>query len=166
MTGGSAETLLPPVTPPRLPPVPSPTPFSDVVMQQTAHWASYFASDWRQDTPIAIHSGEISADGSPQWHPDFVRWINRDEKPFRRNGTERLRTTKVMRRLRRASVREYEVLYRVLVLGERLEDTTKWLNERASRNAIPLPPGRIVHYTHKDTLALIVCGIDYARHFW
>jgi hypothetical protein len=64
------------------------------------------------------------------------------------------------------AVREYEVLYRVLVLGERLEETTQWLNDRAMRNAIPLQPGREVHYTHKDTWALIICGIDYAKHFW
>jgi hypothetical protein len=71
-----------------------------------------------------------------------------------------------MRRLRRVAVREYEVLYRVLVLGERLEETTIWLNERALRNAIPLQPGRDVHYSDKDTWALVICGIDYARQYY
>lgn len=134
-------------------------------MRQTAHWAAYFANDWKQEAPEHIHVHQLASDGTPQWHPDFELWITRDERPVRNSG-ERLRTTKVMRRLRRAAVREYEVLYRVLVLGERLEDTTRWLNDRALRNAIPLQPGREVHYTDKDTLALVICGIDFARHYW
>jgi hypothetical protein len=66
------------------------------------------------------------------------------------------------------AVREYEVLYRVLVLGERLEETTRWLNARAERNAVPFPPHRPSgpHYTQKDTLALVIAGIDYARESW
>jgi hypothetical protein len=137
-------------------------------MRETAHWAAYFANDWKQESPRQTHTSSLAADGTPQWHPDFLKWITRDEdnKPFRRNGEERLRTTKVMRRLRRVAVREYEVLYRVLVLGERLEETTIWLNERALRNAIPLQPGRDVHYSDKDTWALVICGIDYARQYY
>lgn len=135
-------------------------------MRSTAYWATYFANDWKQDAPQYIHSHDISADGTPQWHPDFESWLTRDERPVKRNGEERLRTTRVMRRLRRAAVREYEVLYRVLVLNEKLEETTVWLNDRALRNAIPLQPGRTVHYTDKDTLALVICGIDYAKHYY
>lgn len=137
-------------------------------MRDTAHWAAWFASDWRQETPIRIHSSEIAHDGSPAWHPDFEKWITRDEKSRKRNGDQRLRTTKVMRRLRRVAVREYEVLYRVLVIGERLEDTTRWLNERAERNRVPPPPHRPhgPHYVEKDALALIVAGISFAKEYW
>lgn len=142
--------------------------YPDHVMRQTAHWASWFAADWRQETPLRIHSGDIAADGSPEWHPDFAKWLSRDARPRKRNNDQRLRTTKVMRRLRRVAVREYEVLYRVLVLGERLEETTRWLNARAARNNVPLPPHRPTgpHYTTKDTLALVIAGIDYARECW
>lgn len=137
-------------------------------MRQTAHWASWFAADWKREMPLRIHSADIAADGSPEWHPDFAKWLTRDERPRKRNGDQRLRTTKVMRRLRRVAVREYEVLYRVLVLGERLEDTTRWLNQRAERNGVPLPPHRPSgpHYTRKDTLALVIAGIDFARESW
>lgn len=76
------------------------------------------------------------------------------------------RTLRVMRRLRRVAVREYEVLYRMLVNHEPLEDTTAWLNERAQSNAIPLPPGQSVHYREKDTLALLMCGVEFALHHW
>lgn len=137
-------------------------------MKDTAHWAAYFAADWKQELPDRIHSSQIGDDGCPKWHPDFERWLTSDRVYRRRNDEQRLRTTRVMRRLRRVAVREYEVLYRVLVLGERLEETTKWLNSRAERNKIPAPPHRPngPHYTEKDALALIVAGIAYAKEYW
>lgn len=142
--------------------------FNDQTMRNMVHWATYFANDWKQEVPTRIHSSAISLDGSPEWHPDFARWLTSDRKPRPHNDQQRLRTTKVMRRLRKVAVREYEVAYRVLVLGERLEETTLWLNARAERNAIPFPPHRPngPHYTHKDTLALLICAIDYAKESW
>jgi hypothetical protein len=53
-----------------------------------------------------------------------------------------------------------------MVEREPLEETTRWLNERAARNAIPLPDGRDVHYRLKDTVALFISGVDYARTYW
>lgn len=73
---------------------------------------------------------------------------------------------RVMRKLRRAAIREYEVLYRMLILRETLEQTTDWLNQRAQNNQIPLPSGRSEHYRTKDTLALYVCGIEFALAHW
>jgi hypothetical protein len=142
--------------------------YSETVLAQTAHWAQWFSADWRQEVPTRIHSSDIAVDGGPEWHPDFMKWITRDEHPRGRNNDQRLRTTKVMRRLRRLAVREYEVAFRVLVHGERLEETTRWLNERAQRNGIPFPPYRPAgpHYSEKDTLALFICAIDYARQCW
>lgn len=143
-------------------------PYPEETMRQTAFWAAWFAADWRQEVPVRIHSGSISPDGSPEWHPDFAKWISRDERPGKRTDAQGLRTTKVMRRLRRAAVREYEVLYRVLVLNERLCETTKWLNARAERNSIPYPKHRPdgPHYVEKDTLALVIAGVGYAREYW
>lgn len=137
-------------------------------MADTAYWASQFGSDWKQEIPIRIHCAEIGDDGCPKWHPDFEKWLTSDRMYRRKNDEQRLRTTKVMRRLRRVAVREYEVLYRVLVLGERLEETTRWLNERAERNAIPLPSHRPngPHYIQKDALALVIAGIAYAKEYW
>lgn len=138
-------------------------------MRQTAQWATYFASDWRREFPLQIHTSSIALDGSPEWHPDFSRWLTastRRQNP--RNDEQRLRTTRVMRRLRRVAVREYEVLYRILVTGERLEETTLWLNERAERNAVAFPPHRPdgPHYIKRDTLAIFIAGIDFCRSFW
>ena len=141
---------------------------SEQTMRETSVWATYFATDWRQDVPDRIHLAQIGEDGNPMWHPDFERWLTGDRLYRRKNDEQRLRTTRVMRRLRRAAVREYETLYRILVLGERVEDTTRWLNERAQRNAVPYPEHRPTgpHYTQKDCLALVVAGIDYAREYW
>ena len=143
--------------------------YSETVLAQTAHWAQWFSADWRQEVPTRIHSSDIAVDGGPEWHPDFMKWITRDEHPRGRNNDDnRLRTTKVMRRLRHLAVREYEICFRILVHGERIPDTTRWLNERAVRNNIPFPPHRPEgpHYTEKDTVALFICGIDFCRQTW
>ena len=60
------------------------------------------------------------------------------------------------------------MLYRVLIQGERFHDVTRWLNERAERNSIPFPDHRPdgPHYLERDTIALFIAGVDYARTFW
>lgn len=70
-----------------------------------------------------------------------------------------------MRKLRRVSPRAYEVLLRTMIHGEGLNETTAWLNERAIRNGIPLE-GRAANYTLKDTVALFLAGVDFARTYF
>jgi hypothetical protein len=147
------------------------TQFPSAVLQSTGYWLAKFSSDYRGETPSKIHNGEISDDGSPQWHPDFSRWLTAREvintpRPDVPTEQQRLRTTRAMRRLRKEAIREFEVIYRVMVFNERVDDTTKWLNERAIRNAIPLPEGRDVHYRTKDTIAIIISGVDKLRDWW
>ena len=134
--------------------------FSDATMQQTAQWVAWFSSAWKPDAPMHIHPDATAADGEKEWHPDFAKWLSDDEISKR--------TSKVMRKLRRRAVREYEVCYRILVLGDRLDATTVWLNERAERNHIPYPPQRPEgpHYTRKDALALLIAGLTYAKQYW
>ncbi len=144
--------------------------FPEETMTQLSYWANFFASEWQQ-VPMRLHSSEIAGDGSPQWHHDFERWLTAEHREKSRrpqNGAQRMRTTKVMRSLRSFSPRSYEVAYRVLVLGERVEDTTRWLNERARRIGVPFPPHRPQgpHYTRKDTLALLIAGVEYAKQLW
>ena len=137
-------------------------------MRQAAWWATWLAQDWKGDYPIHIHSSSLATDGSMEWHPDFVRWMNRSSGDGPRSSDQRLRTTKVMRRLRRYAVREYEVLYRLLIQGERVNEVTVWLNERAAKNSIPYPAHRPdgPHYIERDTIALFIAGVDYVRTFW
>lgn len=141
--------------------------FSSESMRRTAHWATWLSEDWKAETPIRLHSG-VGIGGSPEWHPDFARWMTRSNGNGKRSSDQRLRTTRVMRRLRNVAVREYEVAFRVLILGERLEDTTRWLNERAKRNSIPFPDHRPngPHYIKKDAWALLIAAIDFARTYW
>jgi hypothetical protein len=134
--------------------------YPDEVMRQTAQWVAWFSAAWRHETPIKIHSSEVAEDGTKEWHPDFAQWLTEDEVTKR--------TRKVMRRLRRSAIREYEVCYRVLLLNERLDDTAKWLNTRAERNDIPYPAHRPQgpHYVRKDALALLIAGMAYAKQYW
>jgi hypothetical protein len=147
------------------------TQFPKEVLQETGVWLAKFAADYRGESPQKIHNGSVSDDGTPQWHPDFAKWLTAREvintpRPEIPTEQQRLRTTRAMRKLRSVAVREFEVLYRVMVLGDSIEDTTKWLNDRAERNNIPLPSGRSVHYVDKDTVALVVSSIDKLRNWW
>jgi hypothetical protein len=131
--------------------------FPQQTLRETEFWARQFASQWASDFPTQMDTREIGDGGSPRWRADFSRWITNapDE--------QRSRVAQVMRQLRSRVPREYEVAYRVLILGESFEEVTKWLNERAQRNNIALLPGRDVHYRVKDALAIFVMAIDYVR---
>lgn len=136
-------------------------PFPAQVLAETKQWGTYFGSEWARDFPEEIHEARLGEDGRPRWQGEFSRWLTNgpDEE-------QRHRTTRVMRKLRHVAPREYEVAYRAMVLGESFEEITRWLNQRAQRNSIPLPPGRPVHYRVKDAIALFICAIEFARWAW
>jgi hypothetical protein len=145
--------------------------FPRSVLKDTGYWLARFSSNYRGEAPNRIHNREIADDGSPQWHPDFARWLTAKEvidtpRPDQPTEEKRLRTTRALRRLRKEAIREFEVVYRVMVIGERIEQTTRWLNERAIRNNIPLGEGRSEHYREKDTIAIIVSGVDKLRNWY
>ena len=130
-------------------------------------WATWLAEDWKKEHPIKVHGVGLSADGTPAWHPDFAHWLNRERKP-KRGFEDYYHTSRAMKKLQRSSIRAYEVCYRILLHGETVDDTTAWLNERARRNRIPPPDHRPdgPHYTARDTYALLISGIDYAKAVW
>lgn len=137
----------------------------DAVLATTARWMSDFAADWRGEVPIRIHSSAIDSGGAPEYDGAFTRWLTRSDKPDdprdqHRNPENRLRITRAMRALRRVAPREYEVVYRVMILGETVEQAAKWLNERAIRGGHP------ERYTRKDTVAIIVSGVDKLRAWY
>jgi hypothetical protein len=145
--------------------------FPPAVLKSTGYWLARLSADYRGEIPQKIHNGDIATDGAPQWHPDFARWLTAREvistpRPEYPTPENRLRTTRALRRLRKEAIREFEVVYRVMVLGERVEDTTRWLNQRAARNAVPLPSGQSVHYRTKDTVAIIISGVDKMKEWW
>ena len=134
--------------------------FDEETMHQMARWMAWFSVEWRDETPTKTHTKQIAEDGAPEWHPDFAQYLTSDQR--------RLRTRRVMRKLRRSNVRAFEVCYRVLVVGEAIDDTTAWLNGRALKNQIPYPPHRPdgPHYSRKDALALLLSGLMFARQYW
>lgn len=136
--------------------------FPSSTIKEAAHWGTFLGAEWIRDFPDRMHDHGLVGDGTPQrWSADMAKWIDNAADEGNRG-----RTTRVMRRLRRVAPREYEVMYQAMVLGENFEAITAWLNARAIRNDIPVPAGRSVHYRLKDTVALFIAGVDYARAHW
>lgn len=131
------------------------------MLQQSERLLNQFRAEFDREVPQRIHNRDTADDGAPQWHPEFTRWLTAkesDTQSYIQNPEHRLRTRRAMRKLRGTSIRSFEVCWRVFG-GEKVENTVVWLNSRAERNAIPLPPGRKVHYTTKDALALLHSGL-------
>ena len=136
--------------------------FASSVIKEAAHWGTFLGAEWIRDFPDRLHDQGLVPDGTPQrWSAEFSKWLEGAADEGNRG-----RTTRVMRKLRRVAPREYEVMYRAMVLGDSFESITAWLNERAIRNNIPLPANRSVHYRIKDAVALFIAGVDYARAHW
>jgi len=138
----------------------------DTVLQTTARWMSDFATDWRGEIPIRIHSHAIDSGGAPEYDATFARWLTRSDRPDdpraqnQRNPENRLRITRAMRVLRKVAVREYEVVYRVMVLGETIEQAAVWLNARSIRGGHP------ERYSRKDVVVIVVSGVDKLRAWY
>lgn len=128
-----------------------------------ARWLSDLRSYWNAEVPLRVHSRETADDGSPQWSSDFALWLFRadlgDEK-WRRNPEPRVRTTRAFRKLREKFPREYEVLYRTIILDIPIETTVEWLNERAVRNNKP------ERYSMRDTLLILFIAADKVHSWW
>jgi hypothetical protein len=118
--------------------------------ERTSRWIPQLSSLWHEEIPVRIHTRGFDEAGNPQLHPEFVAWLNGQGS----NSASRTRLTTAMRRLRKQSIREYEVAYRVIVLGERPEGTMAWLNERAIRNSKP------ERYSLQDTEVIICSAVD------
>ena len=133
------------------------------VLAETDQWGRFFAEEWAQDFPSQMTAGpnQLGADGTPRWRADFAAWLSEAQ-----NDENRGRTARAMKQLRRKSPRAYEVLYRAMLEGESFEQITAWLNERAVRNNIPLPKGKLQHYVLKDAVVLFVYAVDWARYHW
>lgn len=123
-----------------------------------------FASYWKEELPLRVHSRETSAGGTPEWHHEFRRWIlsadDFNDRRWRENPEPRVKTTRAFRKLRKFAPREYEVVYRTVILQIPFDATVTWLNERAERN------GHADRYTHDDAMMLLVVGVDKIAHWF
>jgi hypothetical protein len=126
-------------------------PITAEVADFTSKWMAMFRAEWKSEAPQRLHIHALDRGGAPQWSPELASWLSDGRGA---NGERRYRMTQAMRKLRKKSVREYEVAYRMIVLGEPIEQTTKWLNERAIRNDKP------ERYRLEDTRVIIVSAVD------
>jgi hypothetical protein len=128
--------------------------FPAEALSEALHWAQFFGDEWAHEFPEAV---------APSWPKDFAAMLAVGNGP---PTSASLRTSHVMRKLRRVSPRGYEILLRTMIHGESLSDTTAWLNERAIRNKIPLPAGRGENYSLKDTVAMFIAAVDFVRTYF
>lgn len=119
----------------------------------TNHWLERFRDTWTTNPPIRLHTRELDMGGNPEWHPDFGHWL--DGTAGRHEGTEdRARLKRAMKRLRERSLRESEVLHRILVLGWSIPEITGWLNVRSA------VAGRVERYSDRDTMVIVYAAVD------
>lgn len=116
------------------------------------------ASYWNDELPLRIHSRAVGEGGTPEWHPDFDRWMrkpdNFNDRRWAEHPEPRVKTTRAFRKLRTRSPREYEVVYRTAILGIPFYETIIWLNDRAIRGGHP------DRYDADAALMLLICGVD------
>ena len=143
-----------------------PVAIPEEVLRDTAQWMVDLRDYWRDELPMQLHTAAFDAGGNPAWHPDFQRWLNvdyygkRSDQRWANNPEPRIRTTRAFRKLRKKAVREYEVCYRIIVLGEPIEETAKWLTERAIRNA------KDDRYGVLEATLLLVSGVQKIKSWW
>lgn len=136
------------------------------VLAETARWMIDFRDYWHDELPTQLHERADGEGGTPEWHPDFTRWLGIDyygtgsDRRWDKNPEPRVRTTRAFRKLRKKAVREYEVCYRIIILGEPIEETAEWLNARAIRNQ------KTDRYGLLETMLLLVGGVEKMRSWW
>jgi hypothetical protein len=130
------------------------------LIESTDRHLQRFIPEWKDEFPMRIHERGFASDGTPQWSGEFSRWLTRGtKKRYDEDSTEtHLKLTRAMRKLRDVAPREHEVVWKVLS-GESASDICKWLNDRAIRLGHP------ERYTIKDTIVIIVSGVDKLA-FW
>lgn len=126
---------------------------SDNHLTETRRWISFFRDVWVSNAPTRLHTRDLDMAGNPEMHPEFLHWL--DGTTGRHEGTEdRRRLKRAIKRLRERSLREYEVFYRVVSLGQTITEVTEWLNERAIRGGHP------ERYRLRDTTVILYAAVD------
>ena len=150
-------------------PPPQPVLPEDMV-ESTAVWLKTLIETWHEETPIKLHAAENSDGGAPDFHHDFLSFIERDcKKPgcFNLHCTHgqdredpRKRTHKALRKLRRVAPREFDALYLIVAHQHTVRDVALQMTDRAIRLNKP------ERYTEAGVLVLIASGIDKVQQWW
>ena len=127
----------------------------DDLLERTSRSIQFFRPELDEELPRRIHQRALAADGSPQLTGEFISWLQRGTgfDPNAHPLDAPLRLKRAMRMLRGVAPREHDVVWRVL-RGDDVKTIHKWLNDRAESL------GRPERYSEKDTLVLIVSGVD------
>lgn len=128
-----------------------------------AKWLMELANYWKGEIPLRLHRRDLDDGGTPDWHPDFALWLNRPnlhDDTWRRNPEHRVRTTRAFRKLREKFPREYEVVYRVVILGYTVESTVEWLNDNAVRG------GKPERYSREDCYLYLLVAAEKLWGWW
>jgi hypothetical protein len=145
--------------------------FPDETLVAANWWINAWSQLWRGETPSKIHGRGFDDGGAPEWTPEFKKWIDRGAEEHgiddyghrlkeRRNPDPRLRTTRAFRKLRKKNPKEFEVLYRTVVMRSSLQETAEWLTARAIRNEKP------ERYTEADAQILLICAVEQTLRWW
>ncbi|HET9614097.1 MAG TPA: hypothetical protein VFP22_04715 [Candidatus Limnocylindrales bacterium] len=128
---------------------------SSTEIAKTKYWLDHFRQIHRSSVPTVLHSHEVDGNGAPQWSPGFRAFLTGDA-PLRegQKDTDQRRLRRALKRIRERSIREYEVLHRILELNHSIGEITDWLNERAKRGGHP------ERYTVASTVVIVFAAVD------
>lgn len=116
-------------------------------LNQTRYWLDRFRDIHDEGVPLVLHSHEVDGNGAPQWSPQFRMRLTEA------GHSDASRLKRAMKKVRQHSLREYEVLRRVMS-GEPIDEVTDWLNDRAVRGGHP------ERYTAASTTVIIFAAVD------
>jgi hypothetical protein len=128
-------------------------------LDQSGYWLNFFRTVWDGDPPFRLHTRALDEAGNPDMTNDFLNWL--DGTTSRHEGTEdRARLKRALKRIRERSLREYEVIYRVMVLSQPISEVTDWLNDRAIR------AGSTERYMPHETSVIVYAAVDKLGAWW
>lgn len=135
---------------------------TDAQRRHTNTWLHRFRQLYLEGLPMRIHSRELDLDGNPEWSHEMRKLMTGTDRREQRGDDEpgKVRIRRAMKRLRNVSVREYEVLLRVMVRGESLQTVTDWLNERA------IAGGHPERYTAAHTATIVYAAVDKLQEWY
>lgn len=154
--------------------------FSAAEVREAKRWLSFLGEDWVGEVPTRIHEyGTFGLGSAPPFTREFENYIGtlickdpncgicrRREKETPGEGylrtnrqEERLKATRVFRKLRRHAPLEYDVLWLAVMQHNTIHEITDKLNERAYTK------GYADRYTTTDVAILAMSGIDKVRRW-
>lgn len=128
-------------------------------LTHTSYWLGHFRDVWETNPPIRLHTRELDDAGNPQWSPDFAHWLD-GTSGRHEGGEDRARLKRAMKRLRERSLREYEVVYRTMVMGHSIPEVAEWLTERA------IIGGHPERYGVRETIVIVYAAVDKLRDWY